>query len=185
MASVFLIFSIIFTLVSCSCVSEISGKEWLERQHYFFDDLEAFGKEMDTVYTLYFTGKISDDDFISEVKTLKNLYSILEMKREKEKEEYPVAPESHTFLSKECTKSLDGILKTYNKILNSTFNQDGSLVDTKNIAYNYMKYRKEIIDYVSGYEAAVYINREENKTKSKSKSSKSKSSSSAKSSSSK
>lgn len=161
--------AIVLTIFS-SCVSEISGDEWIERQHYFFDELEAFGKEMDTIYTLYFTGKISDDDFKTEVDTLNTLYSYLELKREKEKEEYPVAPEGHTFISKECTKSLDNILNTYNKILNSTFNEDGSPVDVKNLSYTYMKYRRDIIDNVAGYEASILVHKEEKAEKKKSQS---------------
>jgi hypothetical protein len=142
-----------FVLVGCN--SEITGNEWLKMQDDFVDDLESFTSDMDEVYSLYFSGKISDDDFVEEVSTLYNLYDVMMLKREDFKAQHPIKPESHTYLSKRGTSALDNIPVTLKKILDCSIQSDGTPLDNKNLSYKYLKYKDDIIGYFMDYKTAL------------------------------
>ena len=144
-------------LAGCSSDSSVTGDEWLVKQEACFEDLKAFADGMDSVYTLYFIESITTEDFKTELELLNKQYKILVAFYEQMKEENPIKPESHSYLSKRGTEAMENIYDCLGEIIANSVDQNGKPLPPTQLAYSYLAYRQELIDYVTEFDTAVTL----------------------------
>lgn len=137
------------------CTKEITGNEFLLKTQTYVNDLHDFADGMDQVYTLYFTGKISDDDFINEVSELKDIYNYMVNKYDKFKEDNPIKAASHSYVSKRGINALDKIANAYKKVLDESVTDDNKVLDKENLSYDYMLCGEDVTASYAEYQTAI------------------------------
>lgn len=147
--------SLMFIFPSCRNEETITGNEWLLMQESCFDDLEAFANGMDEVYTLYIIESITATDFLAELKLLNQQYKLLVAYYEELKTNNPIEPESHSFLSKKGTESMENIYSCIGEILNASLDPNGNPLPQNQLAYRYLAFRQTLSEHISGYMTAI------------------------------
>lgn len=143
-------------LAGCSKEEEgITGNDWLVKQKVLLDDLSAFTEGMDEVYSLYLVSGISDTDFLTELRLLKQQYAILNQFYTQLKNENPVKEGSHSYVSK---RGSDGIATYYSvlgELIDNSVDESGSPLKPEELAYVYMAYQQRLVSALAEYTTAI------------------------------
>lgn len=142
--------SILPILSSCG-VQGISGDEWVIMQMDYMDDIDAFTKGMDEVYTLYVSGGITAEDFLTEVRVLKQQNLIMQNVYESEKENNPILPDSYSSIAQKGIQSIEDMRNIFTNILNESTDADGNALSQEEIAYLYISYNDELKTDLASY----------------------------------
>lgn len=144
-------------LSSCG-VQGITGDEWVIMQMDYMDDIDAFTKGMDEVYTLYVSGGITAEDFLTEVRVLKQQNLIMQNVYEAEKENNPILPDSYSSIAQKGIQSIEDMRNIFTNILNESTDEEGNALSQEEIAYLYISYNDELkTDFASYLVAYEYI----------------------------
>ena len=147
---------VIFTFFGCSSTPKrITGNEWLLKQEVCLEDLESFCKGMDDVYTLYVIEAITAEDFKNEVDLLLQQYQMMSSVYENLKKENPIQPETHSYLSRTGTESLEKVYDTIYNTLIASFDENGNVLSTQEVSYIYISQKQVLQSHLSGYCTAV------------------------------
>lgn len=146
----------------CGCKTKeperISGNEWLMIQkENSFVDLEAFCEGMDEVYTLYIIEAISVEDFNAELNLLNQQYKLMLSVYEDLKEKYPLEPESHSYLSLDGTKAIEGMYETIGTTLSSSFDEQGNPLPAQEIAYMYLAQNQILQEHIATFTTTIAL----------------------------
>ena len=150
----------LFLLISCisvlpilsSCgVQGITGDEWVIMQMDYMDDIDAFTQEMDEVYTLYVSGGITAEDFLTELRLLKQQNQIMQQVYESEKEENTILPNSYSSIAQKGIQSIEDMRNIFTNILNESTDEDGNVLSQEEIAYLYLSYNDELETDLASY----------------------------------
>jgi len=141
--------------VGCSEKQTMTGNEWLLKQSDCFTDLEEFANGMDEVYSLYIMGSISKQDFVNELYLLKQQYKILTTLHNHMKDDNPIEPESHSYLSKVGTQAIEDLYISLGDILDNTLDENGKPYSQEQTSYLYLAYRQVVSGYITEYLTAV------------------------------
>lgn len=142
--------SILPILSSCG-VQGISGDEWVIMQMDYMDDIDAFTKGMDEVYTLYVSGGITAEDFLTEVRVLKQQNLIMQNVYESEKENNPILPDSYSSIAQKGIQSIEDMRNIFTNILNESTDEEGNALSQEEIAYLYISYNDELKTDLASY----------------------------------
>lgn len=137
-------------LSSCG-VQGITGDEWVIMQMDYMDDLDAFTKGMDEVYTLYVSGGITAEDFLTEVRVLKQQNLIMQNVYETEKEKNPILPDSYSSIAQKGIQSIEDMRNIFTNILNESTDEEGNALSQEEIAYLYISYNDELKTDLASY----------------------------------
>ena len=152
--SVVLVVSTLFT----GCAAKgITGNEWVMMQESSMSDLETFTNSMDDVFSLYFMGAISDEDFVQEVNILKQEYLLLEADYQQLKEENLILPESYSYAAQKGIAGIENAREIIGEILDSAVDEEGNLISPEELSYIYMSYQQELIDSLTDYVTAYQL----------------------------
>ncbi len=150
----------LFFLISCisvlpvlsSCgVQGITGDEWVIMQMDYMDDIDAFTQGMDEVYTLYVSGGITAEDFLTELRLLKQQNQIMQQVYESEKEENTILPNSYSSIAQKGIQSIEDMRNIFTNILNESTDEDGNVLSQEEIAYLYLSYNDELETDLASY----------------------------------
>lgn len=139
----------------CSEVEYITGNEWLIVQKQCLTDLDAYTSGMDEVFSLYLVGGMEKNDFLQEIRVLKQQYAILKEFRVKLKADNPVKEGSHSYVSKRGTEALDNYYDTLGEILDYAIDETGQPLPTNEMSYGYLAYKQSLTSSLSEYVTAV------------------------------
>ena len=167
LVSIILAVSMLFLFVACTKKDSeelekppepITGNEWLMKQTDCLTELQAYAEGMDDVITLYVAGSITAGDFQNEVAILKQQYAVLLEFYNTLKAEYPVEPETHSYLSKRGSDALQKVYDDMGKVLDGLFDPETGLPYTaEHVAYVYIGYRQGILDSIAEFTTAVEL----------------------------
>ncbi len=141
----------IFPILSSCGVQGITGDEWVIMQMDYMDDIDAFTKGMDEVYTLYVLGGITSDDFLTEIRVLKQQNLILQKVYEAEKENNPILPDSYSSIAQKGIQSIEDMRNIFTNILNESTDENGNVLSQEEIAYLYLSYNDELKTDLASY----------------------------------
>lgn len=154
--SLMFLFTIMIAFTGCaSSPKRITGNEWLLKQEECLDDLEAFCKGMDDVYTLYVIEAITADDFKNEVNLLLEQYQMMLSVYDELEQNNPIEPETHSYLSRTGTESLKKVYDTIYNTLSASFDENGNVISTQEVSYMYISQKQVLQSHLSGYCTAV------------------------------
>ena len=142
--------SMLLILSSCG-VQGITGDEWVIMQMDYMDDIDAFTKGMDEVYTLYVSGGITAEDFLTEVRVLKQQNLIMQNVYETEKEKNPILPDSYSSIAQKGIQSIEDMRNIFTNILNESTDEEGNALSQEEIAYLYISYNDELKTDLASY----------------------------------
>ncbi len=135
---------------SCG-VQGITGDEWVIMQMDYMDDIDAFTQGMDEVYTLYVSGGITAEDFLTELRLLKQQNQIMQQVYESEKEENTILPNSYSSIAQKGIQSIEDMRNIFTNILNESTDEDGNVLSQEEIAYLYLSYNDELETDLASY----------------------------------
>ena len=159
------IVALICSLSACGSPERISGNEWLKVQEASYNDLQSFSEGVDQVVTLYIMESITAEDFEKEVMILKQQYSILLKFRKKLTDDYPVEPQSHSYVSKRGTEAIENMYDCFEELLNNLLDENGKALRVQETSYRYLAYKQNMQTYVVEYMTAIqWLNEAESAT---------------------
>lgn len=133
----------------------ITEGKYFEKHKDYMVDLTVFASNMDDVYTLYFTGAISDEDFANQVKMLDSELKIFEAKYNQDAKKQKIKVGSSEYVTKKGIESVRNIMKAFEDIITVTFKEDGSLTSSAELSYLYLSYKNIITQNIGAYDACV------------------------------
>lgn len=142
----------------------ITGNEWVLMQKDSVSDLETFANSMDDIFSLYFIGAISDEDFAQEINTLKQEYQLMQADYQQKKEENPILPESYSYAAQKGIAGIENVRQLLGEILDNAIDENGNPVAADELSYIYMGYQQELVDYLAEYVTAYQLIQESENT---------------------
>lgn len=142
----------------CGCSKEetgITGNEWLVKQKVLLEDLSAFTEGMDEVYSLYLVGGISESDFLTELRLLKQQYAILNQFYAQLKNENPVKEGTHSYVSKRGSDAIANYYTILGEVIDNSVDEKGSPLKADQLAYVYMAYQQQLTSALAEYTTAI------------------------------
>lgn len=142
----------------CGCSNKesgITGNEWLVKQKVLLEDLSAFTEGMDEVYSLYLVGGISESDFLTELRLLKQQYAILNQFYVQLKNENPVKEGTHSYVSKRGSDAIANYYSILGEIFDNSVDGKGSPLKADQLAYVYMAYQQQLTSALAEYTTAI------------------------------
>lgn len=153
----FCLFLLVCILLTGCSAKGISGDEWLLKQDVYMDDLQAFSDGMDEVYSLYISGSISKEDFITELSVLKEQYAIIQANYEQAKRENPILPENYSYAAQRGVQGVENIRKILGNVLDNSLDENGEPLSPAQMSYMYLACGQELSDSLADYLTAYQI----------------------------
>lgn len=135
-----------------------TGEEWFQKQEQYVDDLETYSSSMDDILTLYLTGSIPKEDFLTHVSIQKQELEIMERVYEQERQKHPVKTGTHTYETKAGCEAVEGCYRVMDELI-GVMEQNAD--DSEALAYKYLAGQKQMVKEISRYMAAKEIIMEE------------------------
>ena len=128
--------------------SDQTAQEWLDKQSEYVNNLTVYTDQMDDVFTLYFTGAISAEDFYVHLQTLYAEVDIMETDYQTYKESHPIVIGSQTYKTKLGTEAIG---KCYG-LLKEMLDKCAIDYDAPDLVlYEYLNYHQLIIEQLADY----------------------------------
>ena len=139
----------------------ITGREWFLQQDERVEDLSLLYKEIDDVFILYIGGYMSQEDFKNEEILLRQQFSIVKAKYEQLDSNKNIKTGTHDWISKKGEDIFQEMFADTEYFLS----QEYAEMDKESITANYLVFRDEMKDSLSGYITLHIMINEENKDK--------------------
>lgn len=149
---------VILAIGAAGCAEKetgITGNEWLMKQEVLLEDLSAFTEGMDEVYALYIVGGISSEDFLLELRLLKQQYAILNQFYTQLKNENPVKEGTHSYVSKRGSDAIATYYSLLGEVIDNSVDKNGTPLKADELAYVYMAYQQQLVSALAEYTTAI------------------------------
>lgn len=135
---------------------EINGKEWLEQQTDLDDEYMEISKATEDIYSLYIAGKMSPQDFLTELEITQKQLMYQYSKYKDEKDKIIIDPLSSED-SLEGIDALENLFTDMNNLYLASVDSAGVPYSVIEMSYIYMNYRDKIINDYANYKAALIV----------------------------
>ena len=152
--------TLIFSFTACQKEEKaesntINGREWLLKQDSVNEQYIKVMESTEDVYSLYISGKMSSEDFYTELQILQGQLFTIQDAYQKEKDKIVIDPESLD-VSFEGIDHFENLFTETNNLYVASINPQGSPYSVVEISYVYMNYKEKLLDEYTRYQAAIY-----------------------------
>lgn len=95
----------------------ISGKEWYEKQEYYMDNFQTIADDMDNAMSLYLSGSIDQNDFLTHVYIIQTELNILKADYDTYKEKHPVRTGSYDYYEKSAVDATEKLFDIFQNMM--------------------------------------------------------------------
>lgn len=135
---------------------EINGREWIAQQEGMNDEYLKISEGTEEIYSLYVAGKMSADDFLTEIEIAQKQLLYVQSNYENEKAKIIIDPTSNE-VSLKGISALEALYTDMNDLYLASVDSAGVPYSVIEISYIYMNYKEKILDDYIKYRTAVEV----------------------------
>ena len=152
--TVLVCFLVAVMLTGCK-PKDITASEWVIKQYDTLDMIGLFCEDLDQVVTLYVSGAITLEDYMTEMEGIDEELTIMEKQRVIE----DIRTGSYSYETKLAKDAYDGVWSDLRSLVDSLKSDETLISDANQMTYFYMAYsesiQEKLDDYTTGYEYVV------------------------------
>lgn len=152
-----LVLLIIAGILIVSCIilmpKKLTGEQWFVEQSKYMSSMQSISTSLDNIVSLYLNSNINENDYIDNMRVIKQEMDILNKSYSEDEEKTPVKVGTHTYDSKSGVEAVQNMMKQLTLLIDNCLDP-AVYQDKDNLSYSYIAYTMSISAHANAYQTA-------------------------------